>query len=172
MGLHLQFFFMEDVSRAELHVDGQWRLWWYCVDTQVSLSLHCSHMQLTHYFTWLFKSRLLYNHQTNNFNNLDNCNIDIDKELKILQWKVKLLVWAIWPFAAMFSKVMFNGRCQMSSVKYLFIYWGFTPLSKLFQLYHGDSSLIHDPWVNKPVLGKKMCLAQGHSTMTVVPCVK
>ena len=35
----------------------------------------------------------------------------------------------------------------------LFIYWGFTPLSSLFQLYHGDSSLIHDPWVNKPVLG-------------------
>ena len=36
---------------------------------------------------------------------------------------------------------------------YLFIYWGFTPLSTLFQLYHGDSSLIHDRWVNKPVLG-------------------
>ena len=32
-------------------------------------------------------------------------------------------------------------------------YWGFTPLSTLFQLYHGDSSLIRDPWVNKPVLG-------------------
>ena len=29
--------------------------------------------------------------------------------------------------------------------------------------------IIHDPWVNKPVLGYKMCLAQGHSTMTVVP---
>ena len=35
----------------------------------------------------------------------------------------------------------------------LFIYWGFTPLSTLFQFYHSDSSLIHDPWVNKPVLG-------------------
>ena len=35
---------------------------------------------------------------------------------------------------------------------YLF-YWGFTPLSTLFQLYHGGSSLIHDPLVNKPVLG-------------------
>ena len=32
-------------------------------------------------------------------------------------------------------------------------YWGFTPLLTLFQLYHGNSSLIHDPWVNKPVLG-------------------
>ena len=32
-------------------------------------------------------------------------------------------------------------------------YWRFTPLSTSFQLYHGDSSLIHDPWVNKPVLG-------------------
>ena len=36
----------------------------------------------------------------------------------------------------------------------LFIsFWGFTPLSTLFQLYHGDSSLTHDPWVNNPVLG-------------------
>ena len=52
---------------------------------------------------------------------------------------------------------------------YLFIYWSFTPLLTLFQLYHGDSSLIHDPWVNTPVLGYKICLAQGHSTMTEVP---
>ena len=29
--------------------------------------------------------------------------------------------------------------------------------------------IINDPWVNKPVLGQKTCLAQGHSTMTVVP---
>ena len=59
------------------------------------------------------------------------------------------------PLATMFSNLLF--------------YWGFTPLSTLFHLYHGDSSLIHDPWVNKPVPGYKMCLAQGHSTMTVVP---
>ena len=51
---------------------------------------------------------------------------------------------------------------------YLF-YWGFTPLPTLFQLSHGDSSVIHHPWVNKPVLGWKMCPAKGHSTMTVVP---
>ena len=30
---------------------------------------------------------------------------------------------------------------------------GFYAASTLFQLYHGDSSLIRDPWVNKPVLG-------------------
>ena len=29
--------------------------------------------------------------------------------------------------------------------------------------------IIHVPWVNKPVLGQKMCLAQGHSTMTELP---
>ena len=33
---------------------------------------------LTHYFTWLFKGRLLYNHQTNNFNNLGNWKNYID----------------------------------------------------------------------------------------------
>ena len=38
-----------------------------------------------------FKGRLLYKHQTNNFNNLENWNIYIDKELKILQEKLKLL---------------------------------------------------------------------------------
>ena len=43
------------------------------------------------------------------------------------------------------------------------------PLSKLFQLYHGDNSLIHDPWVNKPDLGQKICLAKGYSTMTTAP---
>ena len=37
---------------------------------------------------------------------------------------------------------------------------GFMPFSTLFQLYHHDSSLIHDPWVNRPAL------AQGDSTMT------
>ena len=37
--------------------------------------------------------------------------------------------------------------------KVLFIYLSFMPFSTLFQLYHGDSSLIHDPCVNKPVLG-------------------
>ena len=35
---------------------------------------------------------------------------------------------------------------------YLF-YLSFTPFLTLFQLYHVDSSLIHDPWVNKLVLG-------------------
>ena len=34
----------------------------------------------------------------------------------------------------------------------IFFNWSFMPLSTLFQLYHVDSSLIHDPWVNKPVL--------------------
>ena len=45
------------------------------------------------------------------------------------------------------------SKCCFQFYIYLFIYRGFTPLSTLFQLYHGDSSLIHDPWVNKPVLG-------------------
>ena len=31
--------------------------------------------------------------------------------------------------------------------------WGFTSFSTLVQLYHGDSSLIHEPSVNRPVLG-------------------
>ena len=35
---------------------------------------------------------------------------------------------------------------------FILFYWGFTPFSTFFQLYHGNSSLIHDPWVNKPVL--------------------
>ena len=48
--------------------------------------------------------------------------------------------------------------------KYLFIYWGFTPLSTLFQLYHIDSSLIHDPWVNKPVLGFEIPNANNSTT--------
>ena len=39
----------------------------------------------SYYFTWLFKGCVLYNHQTNNFNNLENLKIYIDKELKILQ---------------------------------------------------------------------------------------
>ena len=38
---------------------------------------------------------------------------------------------------------------------------GFKLLSALFQLYHGDSSLIRDPWENKPVLGYDMCLSKG-----------
>ena len=33
----------------------------------------------------------------------------------------------------------------VNKVLNLFINWGFTPLSTLFQLYHVDSSLIHDP---------------------------
>ena len=37
---------------------------------------------LAHYFTWLFKGRLLYNHRTNNFYNLENQKIYIDKELE------------------------------------------------------------------------------------------
>ena len=48
---------------------------------------------------------------------------------------------------------LFYGIKYLKTFDNLFIYWGFTPLSTLFQLYHGDSSLIHDPWVNKPVLG-------------------
>ena len=36
-----------------------------------------------------------------------------------------------------------------SDGKVCLFYWGFTPLSTLFQIYHGNSSLIHDPWVNK-----------------------
>ena len=40
---------------------------------------------LTHYFTWLFKGRLLNNYQTKNFTNLENRKKYIDKELKILQ---------------------------------------------------------------------------------------
>ena len=47
-----------------------------------------------------------------------------------------------------------------------FLYWSFTLFSTLFQLYHGDSSPIHVPWVNKQILGLEMCLAQGLSTMT------
>ena len=40
----------------------------------------------------------------------------------------------------------FGSKCQNDVTKVnLFIYWGFTPLSTIFQLYHGDSSLIHDP---------------------------
>ena len=35
------------------------------------LLLHME-MMLTHYFTWLFIGRLHYNHQTNNFTNLEN----------------------------------------------------------------------------------------------------
>ena len=63
----------------------------------------CSHTSyptqvFTHYFTWLFKGRLLYNHQTNNFNNIENWQIYINKELKILQWKVKLLVLSNFTF--------------------------------------------------------------------------
>ena len=45
-------------------------------------------------------------------------------------------------------------------------YFGFTPLLTLFQLYRGGCSIMYDPWVNKPVLGWDMCLAQWHSTMS------
>ena len=38
----------------------------------------------------------------------------------------------------------------------LFVLLGLTPISTLFQLYHGNSSIIHDPWVNKPVLCSNM----------------
>ena len=34
-------------------------------------------------------------------------------------------------------------------------YWGFTPFSTLFQLYHGDNKLMRDPWVNKHEESKK-----------------
>ena len=43
--------------------------------------------------------------------------------------------------------------CKRSLTHLLLLRRSFTPFSTLFQLYHGDSSLIHDPWVNKPVLG-------------------
>ena len=49
------------------------------------------------------------------------------------------------------------------------IYWDYTPFSTLFQLYHGDSPLIHDPWVQQKVQGWEMCPAQGHSTIFVGP---
>ena len=39
--------------------------------------------------------------------------------------------------------------------KICLFYWGFTPISILFQLNHCNISHIHDPWVNKQVLGYK-----------------
>ena len=54
---------------------------------------------------------------------------------------------------------------ELKSISF-FILLGFYAVSTLIQLYHGDSSLIHDPWANKPV----MC-----STMTVdenVSCIE
>ena len=50
--------------------------------------------------------------------------------------------------------IHFNFVGNLSSKKFIYLS-GFTPLSTLFQLYQGDSSLIHDPWVNKPVLSSK-----------------
>ena len=35
----------------------------------------------------------------------------------------------------------------------LLFYWGFTLFSIFIQSHHGDSSLVHDPWVKKSVLG-------------------
>ena len=42
-------------------------------------------------------------------------------------------------------------------------YYDFTPFSILFKLNHGDSSHIHDPRVNKPVLGYELCLYKRHA---------
>ena len=48
---------------------------------------------------------------------------------------------------------------------FLFLSWG---VLRLFQLYHGTNSLVRDPWLHKPVLCKKMYLAQGHSIIIYV----
>ena len=42
---------------------------------------------------------------------------------------------------------------RMKRVKCLFVcFLRFSPFPTLFQFYQGDDSLIHDPWVKKPVL--------------------
>ena len=42
---------------------------------------------------------------------------------------------------------------KLITVECEYITIGLTPFSTLFQLYHGNSSLIYDRWVNKPVQG-------------------
>ena len=61
------------------------------------------------------------------------------------------------------SNLIFSGILRLLRLlkEFCLFYLGFTPLSTLFQLYHGDSSLIHDPWVNKLL---------GSSRLENLPC--
>ena len=104
---------------------------------------------LTYYFTWLFKGRLLLNQQTNNFNNLENWKFILIKSRKYCNKRWNCSFSAISPFIAMFSKFMFNSRCQMLSL------WSnglkqqeqFPLLSQCFQtLYATDASTCFCMW--------------------------
>ena len=83
--------------------------------------------------------------------------------MSLLEGGVKHLCWylcqMLLPLKALPCKQTLHMRCARRCVSYCicveFVLSGFMPFSTLFQLYPGDSScsLIHDPWVNKPVLG-------------------
>ena len=99
---------------------------------------------------WIFPINLLYRRG-------DVFSLDI--EGKLPQFVRKIILRIKFPPCFLildWTLTVFNANPATLAVKegshYLFIYWGFTPLSTLFQLYHGDSSLIHDPWVNREAI--------------------
>ena len=45
--------------------------------------------------------------------------------------------------------VQLSGSLQETTVLFYWVSLGFIPFLTLFQLYQGDSTLIHDSWVSK-----------------------